>query len=367
MIKDNEDISKEYIILKRNYEKLKEEYLTYQRFIEDTLRVLNEKNILLEKKLDLFSNIIEISKYINSNISNDDLLAMINDMIIGIIGVTYSSIYLKENGKMILKTTNVSEKRHTKFTEVCINGLEKGEHFIINCEERLFPRQENIEDIHSILGVPIFIKSAFKGFIVIEHSLFNFFSNEHIDFVFAIANQIAIALENNCLYKKVKERSIRDPLLDINNRRHFFSIVEKIIESSPCSTFGVVMIDIDDFKKVNDTYGHQYGDEVLIQTVKIIQKNITKQDMIARYGGEEIIIYLHNCVNYEQTFKLVDEIRKQISENLVEQNGNILKITASFGLSYYPLNGCNLEDVIKAADVALYKAKRSGKNKVVHA
>jgi diguanylate cyclase (GGDEF)-like protein len=357
---------KQMLGVENKYEKLKEEFETYQNFAESTIKMISDKNIKLEKKLDAITNIVEISKYINSNISDDNLIPMINDMILGILGVTYSSIYIKDKDKFLVKATNI--KRHncdfhkTKYYTV----LDDSKPFIINYRDpKTNEKVCEKEDSRSIIGVPINLREKLIGYIVVEHTLLNFFSSDHINFILAIANQIGIALENNFLYKQIKENSIRDPLLGIYNRKYFFDVVERKIINNPNRRFAIVMLDIDDFKECNDAYGHIFGDQVLIETTKIIEENIDKNDLLARFGGEEIIIYIKDAYENSLVYQKIDNIRQKISENIIEYRGISGKVTASFGISYYPKCGQGLEEVTNAADEMLYKAKKYGKNNVV--
>ncbi|WP_322413605.1 GGDEF domain-containing protein, partial [Clostridium perfringens] len=123
------------------------------------------------------------------------------------------------------------------------------------------------------------------------------------------------------------------------------------------------MIDLDNFKRVNDTLGHQFGDKVLIETANIIRDRLYQQDIIARYGGEEIILYI-DCMNdTEGVYERIDKIRKAVSENFVLKEGIVRNVTASFGVGFYPYDGETLEEVINCADKYLYNAKHAGKNK----
>ncbi|WP_077832332.1 sensor domain-containing diguanylate cyclase [Clostridium felsineum] len=354
-----------YKMLYEKYEKLKNEFSTYQNFAEAQIQRMNGKNTELEKKLDILTNIIEVSKYINSNISADNLIPMINDMIIGILGVTYSTIYLVENNeKLIVKASNVMEN-YNVIVNPAFSTFSDNRPVVINSKKPLFKEFKNKLEVHSIIGVPITLRDNFRGYIIVEHTLYDFFSHGHIKFISSIANQIAIAIENSFLYNKVKESSIKDPLLGIYNRKHFFDMIEEKVAKDSRKSFAIVMIDIDHFKNFNDSYGHQFGDEVLIQTAKVLENNISNNDEVARYGGEEIVIYLDNAENTEEVFKLVDEIRFKLSNNLVKHGGIEKSVTASFGISYYPQNGESVEKVMSVADAMLYEAKDTGRNKVV--
>jgi diguanylate cyclase (GGDEF)-like protein len=348
-----------------DYNQLQEEFENYKRFTNNTIQIISEKNIALEKKLDSISNIVEISKYINSNISNDNLIPMINDMILGILGVAYSSIYLREEDKLVLKATNVTEHSFNIYDNDYKDKIENAETFIINCENSTFCRNHGRTNIHSIIGVPVMLGQKYIGYIIVEHGLQDYFTNDHIKFIKAISNQIAIALENSQLYKKVKESSIKDPLLKIYNRGYFFEVLEEKISRSFYRDFAIVMLDADNFKRANDVYGHQFGDEALIQLTRIIIENIEDNDIVARYGGEEIIIYVDDAYNREAVYEKIDNIRRKISDNIIEHNGEQVRITASFGISYYDVNHRDLKEVLRLADIMLYSAKNKGKNIVI--
>ncbi len=125
------------------------------------------------------------------------------------------------------------------------------------------------------------------------------------------------------------------------------------------------MIDFDDFKKVNDTLGHQFGDKVLIETANLIKSMLGPKDIIARYGGEEIILYIDCTKDPNGVYERIDSIRKALYNNYISQGKIKKNITASFGLGFYPYDGETLEAVINCADKYLYKAKHVGKNKVM--
>lgn len=346
------------------YEKLKDEFETYQNFAEGQIQLLNERNVNLEKNLDALVNIVEISKYINSYVSDDNLIPMINDMIIGILGVTYSSIYLKEDDDFKIKATNIKSERWIKDEYEYLNEIEMGSSFVLNSKDTIFGADFSKEEIHSIIGVPIKLGEKFMGYIIVEHALWNFFNYEHVKFVSSIANQIAIAIENSILYKELQELAKRDPLLNIYNRRYFFEVLKSKFEESN-NKGAVVMIDFDNFKKANDNYGHQYGDEVLIATLKLIKENLNSKDIIARYGGEEIVIYIHreDKDDPREVHDRIDKIRELVEKNQV---GPLkVKITASFGISYYPEDGTSVEGIVNKSDSCLYVAKGNGKNQVI--
>lgn len=345
------------------YNALRIEYENYQMFSEKHIQELNQKNVKLEKSIDSLSNIIEVSKYINTFFSNDDLISMINDMILGILGVTYSSIFLIEDSELIVKASNI-ENMDIKLTSEELLHITNEEEFIINSEKTLKQTGEHKRDIHSIMGSPIKLRDKFIGYIIVEHNIYKFMTIELKLFLRSIANQIAIAIENSLLYKQLEKINQRDVLLGIYNRKYFFEYLEKNKSERMENKFAIVMIDIDDFKKINDTYGHQFGDKILINTAKVIGDFIDEDDIMARYGGEEFILYISNFSDESSVYNKIEMIRGALENSKVSFNDEYKSVTSSFGISFFPLNGIDVNDLIKSADDLLYKAKKNGKNRV---
>lgn len=349
--------------LLERYNQLKVDYESYQKMAEKTIQKQNEKIRELDKKLDMLSSIIEISQYINKCLGSDELISKINDIMIGILGVNYSSIYIMENRKLKLKFTNLfSTNHHYKVQEYNNKKVDGLTPYLINSIENVC--LDRSIQIHSSLFMPIRLKEELLGAILVEHNIYGYLNQDDIKLLSALSNQIAICIENNRLYNKIKENSQRDFLTGLFNRNYFFSAIGERIKN--CGDgFAIVMVDVDNFKKCNDTFGHQYGDMVLKNISSIIKNNIRNEDMVARYGGEEIIIYMYDTREIMNVYSRMDGIRKIIEKSSVEYNGKLCPVTVSMGISLSHDKNENIEDMIKRADMNLYKAKNSGKNKVV--
>lgn len=323
-----------------------------------------EVNRKLGKKADSLYNIVEISNYINRDLKNENLIDMINDMIIGILGVTYSTIFIIEDEKLTIKATNKGGK------DVCFSDLESEKinefkEFLINSAEpiRIIDNPEN--SIHSVIGMPIKLTNKMLGYILVEHIIYNSLNNEAKLFLKSIANQVAIAVENSSLYKQLKEMTEKDPLLGIYNRKYFFNYLECKIADLKSDNFALVMMDIDDFKKVNDTFGHQFGDEALKITSNILLTNTKEKDIVARYGGEEIVMCMENYGTEEALYESVERIRSELEHTDIRLNNNKCRITGSFGIAIYPKDGETANKLIRHADDLLYESKKKGKNIVM--
>ncbi len=162
--------------------------------------------------------------------------------------------------------------------------------------------------------------------------------------------------------KELNQLAITDKLTNIYNRRKLEELIQNELDRNKrfnC-TFGLAILDIDFFKKVNDTYGHQTGDQVLIEIAQTLTNNLRKTDFIGRYGGEEFIIICPES-NIEGGSALMEVLRSKISQHDFK---SIKNITASFGLTLSKEDD-TLDSIVKRADKALYKAKENGRNKVV--
>ena len=351
---------------KKLYDNLKVEYEAYQRVSEKHIQELCEMNVKLENSNNSLFNIVEISKYINTFFSDDNLISMINDMIIGILGVSYSTIFLMENDELIIKATNIKDSKINLSSEE-IKYVYNESEFLINSKDPIKQIGANCSNIHSAMGVPIFLRDKFMGYIIVEHKVYNFMNVELKMFLKSIANQIAISIENSFLYKQLEKLTQRDPLMNIYNRKYFFEYIEKMIKENINEKFAIVMIDIDNFKKVNDNFGHQFGDNVLINTGKIIKSWLGNNDIIARYGGEELILYITDFDEESSVYNKVNIVRRAIESSVVNFQGKEKSVTASFGISYFPMNSREVNELIKIADDLMYEAKKLGKNRVISA
>ncbi|WP_457748357.1 sensor domain-containing diguanylate cyclase [Sulfurimonas sp.] len=162
---------------------------------------------------------------------------------------------------------------------------------------------------------------------------------------------------------KLKLQTVKDYMTGAYNRRYFFEVAETLYlrAKRKRSKLAVIMIDIDDFKIINDSYGHDNGDLAIIEVRKILEKNLRKYDLFARFGGEEFCILLDD-ISKEDVVNLFEKIRKDFEENEIMNAEVRIHYTVSFGIAYGMMG--SLEKLIKIADEALYASKQNGKNQV---
>ena len=182
-----------------------------------------------------------------------------------------------------------------------------------------------------------------------------------------LAGQAVVSIENANLHETVERQAVTDELTGLANVRAFWTILGRELERSRRfgSSLGLVMIDIDDFKQVNDRYGHQQGDEVLAHVAEVLRRLSRDIDAPVRYGGEELAVILPET-EPDGAALLAERMREAVEGMQVPgaRGSGVLQVTASFGVAAAPDNGVEGDALVAAADAALYRAKRAGKNRV---
>lgn len=218
--------------------------------------------------------------------------------------------------------------------------------------------------ISSAIIVPVLIGERVVGAIFIcgGNNLLTFASNDTHDLLNILSNQMALAIENDGIYRDIKNKADIDPLTKLYNRRVLDREITELIKTN--TQFSLVIYDIDDFKKVNDSYGHLAGDEVLKMVSDVVRKSIRKTDVPCRYGGEEIVIIFKD-LSKEDACVISERIRNNIEITSTLWSGGNIFVTVSGGVSAYPRDGSTKDEIIKIADEILYtQCKKMGKNKV---
>ncbi|NPV75713.1 MAG: PAS domain S-box protein [Anaerolineae bacterium] len=181
-----------------------------------------------------------------------------------------------------------------------------------------------------------------------------------------VSERIALAIVNLRLRETLRDQSIRDPLTELYNRRYLLETMMRELSRANRrkTSIGVMMMDIDHFKIFNDSYGHDVGDHLLQSLGIYLLRNIRGEDVACRYGGEEFVLVLPDT-NLKDLMRRANELREGISRLTVFHAGKTLGgITVSIGVSAFPGHGRTMETLLKAADLALYRAKNEGRNRI---
>jgi len=336
------------------------------------LQIVNEK---LDQKVAELSALNAVSKGINMVSELNSILKLILEKTVELLKAERGSLMLcdeesntmrvevvhgidnpDEESRIVLKVgEGVAGLAMRQGVPIAVSEGYKSEQFKL-----LLPRDKNIR---SLMCVPLILNQRKIGVINITNKLdaAHFTENDKA-LAMTLANQAAITIENARLYNL----AIYDGLTNLHVHRYFQVWLEKEYERTRRyeGILSLVMLDIDDFKAVNDTYGHPFGDIILQEVSAIIRQSVRTVDLAARYGGEEFAVILPET-DEEGSLMFAERLRRKVDEHPFYYQEKRLPITVSVGLTTYPQYGAkNKDELVGQADLALYDSKHKGKNRV---
>ncbi len=334
---------------------MEKEYLREQlREREEELSVINNSNVILSSSLDIqesFGAFIEELKKI--------------------IDVAWAGIVLIEEDKLVCMALSSPEMGAYQIGDrIPMEGTGTG--WVVTqkkpfieydlAQEKYFSTSDHWLDLgmRTTGYFPLTAKGRIIGSLIIMSKLPNAYGPRHIKLLEQLASQIAMPLENSQLYAKAEKKARVDELTRLLNRRSLDEMIDSEISrhSRYGGAFSLAILDLDSFKFYNDTYGHLAGDGLLQDVGKSIKSAIRTADFAFRYGGDEFAILLPQTT-MDEALQVVERVRKSIAENVKTDK---IHITTSIGLASWPEDGISHTDIIAAADVTLYRAKRNGGN-----
>lgn len=220
------------------------------------------------------------------------------------------------------------------------------------------------EGDRSFLVLPVVGDGGFRGAVVCTHLEEKRFLKRHAEVVRDITRVMQLGLSHVERLESLTKKASTDGLTGLSNRKAFLERLTddlaRLDGRHPCA---VVMVDIDHFKRINDTYGHPFGDEVLRIVATVLGKGVRKGDAAGRYGGEEFVLYLH-MADSERAREGAERFRRMIRQIRFPHVGREVAVTASFGVACAPHHGTGVEELLKHADQALYLSKERGRDRV---
>ncbi len=193
-------------------------------------------------------------------------------------------------------------------------------------------------------------------------------TDEHLEAADEFGAQLGVALSKALLFNKMEMHSRQDGLTGALRRQPFMDRLNDELKRARAfhTPFSLLMVDIDHFKSVNDGHGHAAGDAVLARVGQLLKESFYETDVVGRYGGEEFIVLLPRA-EAEGVLRKAEALRRRFESEAIQSGFETLRITVSIGLSHFPKDGQSGEDLIASADRALYRAKQTGRNRVVAA
>lgn len=349
------------------------------------LEKLKNSYILLERSNKITNSIMQITSEILSSGEIDEVLQTILDKAIEIIPNAQKGSILIYNGSSLeyrasrgydsevlkhlkLGIEEIFQYNSKDFYEPCIvNDLEKyNKKHLKNDNYEMLLSGRGFELI-SVLSCAIKVDNEFYGIINLDSTADrNAFSDEDKPLIKHLAAQIGIALKNAKLIEKILYLSRHDSMTGIYNRCYFEELLMRIFQQykASCSVFSVAILDINELKIINDTYGHEAGDLLLKKFVKGVKESLTKDDIFARYGGDEFAIIFtdKSRIQAEEIIKNIQCMFSQIPFTYCGKE--ITNISFGCGVTEFPKEASELGELVKLADASMYKDKIKSKKPV---
>jgi diguanylate cyclase (GGDEF)-like protein len=214
-----------------------------------------------------------------------------------------------------------------------------------------------------LLEIPVAYQNTAIGTLTIDDDTpGRIWESEETLMVKTVSNQLAVAISHARLFRQIETQAITDSLTGLYNHRHFQASLDRELKIAERNNDAVslILLDLDHFKRLNDTHGHSAGDAALVHIARAMKQSVRSVDYCARYGGEEFIILLPRC-GHEDALRLAERVRGAIASSILPKVG---QVTASLGVATYPISAQTKEGLIEAADKAMYMAKATGRNRV---
>jgi len=323
-----------------------------QREIEEKRAEVEALNARLERSVGELQAVTEITELIHSTLDVEAVGPMLLDILEKVIDIPTASLYVIEK-----------EKQETLFSTSSVRpatGRERSGYDIAN------PSSTPVATgVFSCLDLVEHDKTSV--IFCAEEAALAALTQEDQVVLQAIASELVVAVENSRLYRLTKRLSITDELTDLYNYRFLQQRLDDEIHRAERydKRLSFLMLDIDDFKRVNDVYGHRVGDQVLAEVAAVLKSAVREVDVVARYGGEEFSVVLPET-DAPGAFIAAEKLREAIAlHRFKDADGEaVVRVTISIGLASFPAHATDKEALLRAADGAVYHAKRTGKDRV---
>jgi len=323
---------------------------------------------MLKQQSDELDALKKLSVHLTSSLDLPDVLdAVVSEAMRLIANARDAHIFLYKNKKLSFGAAlDVEGNRNKGWVKPRLNGLtysvaRDGDMVIIeDMKDHPLFTNAPAEWVGSIIGIPLQAGDSVLGVMNLTRSITGPFSESELQLLRMLSDQAAIAISNASLHQMISHQAYSDTLTGLPNRRALDERLEEEVQSARKNnySFAIVMMDLDGFKDVNDTYGHPIGDDVLRLVFSQMARGVRNTDFLARYGGDELTLILaqSDMSSSKIVAEKIVEGMKKLKYKLPD--GKKLKLGISGGIAIFPVNARNGPDLLRAADAALYKAKK---------
>lgn len=331
---------------------------------------LAEKVASLENWHDKRLKLGKMNEFLQACLTIDEAKRALTDLLHPLFPNTHGAVYLVNNSKNLLEaiaTWGLANSQSQLEPDDCW-GLRRGDLHVA------YPSTPGVYCSHvndcgykkPTLCLPMVAKNETLGMLFLRFDSTEPIADFKLELSETVAQNIAMSFANLRLQEKLRYQSLRDPLTGLYNRRFLQESLEKEIDRAHRQQefVGIIMLDIDHFKKFNDLHGHSAGDLVLQEVGNYLLSQIRQYDLACRYGGEELVIVMPNA-SIEDTIMRAEQIRQDVKQIRLRYETQLLNtISVSIGVSCFPDDGTKTDELIQAADNALYRAKELGRDRV---
>jgi two-component system cell cycle response regulator len=343
----------------------------------DSVDILSRVNELLDRKLYELTILSDIGAVSKSLVNFDETFTSVMGVVVRVVDFAVGAWAFVEDDELQvvlmlrrpMSTAAVEEAKSRLLADIS-KRRDKGA--FERVQARLFA-PTGVEagateetSLGGFASFPVMRNEEMAGLLALGGRAATRITGESEVFLGQVANQAHIVLENSRLFDRIKNLSIRDSLTELFNHRHSLEVLSNELQRVGRyeGGIGVLMIDIDHFKAVNDAHGHQAGDHVLKEIARRLRDGLRTVDFLGRYGGEEFLVVLPHT-GEEESRQTAERLRLAIVNRPFHAAGHAFPLTVSIGVATYPSTAETPDALIREADAALYRAKEAGRNRVV--
>lgn len=342
---------------------------TSERKVLRTLDILNERTWELETSQVMLENVYETTRALSTILEMDQLLEEVLDIANKLLRVRKCTILLSgESGKNLYLYAESNKGKKTfydpplMYSEIRPVGIDMSSKSPFSDKNKIFSDKKPF-----MLDLPLISHGKMMGIMQLEPLKKGEFSEKERKSFTMFANSTAMAIDMARLHKKMQDLTVIDELTGLYNYRFFGSKLTDEIRRSDRyhQKISLLMIDIDHFKRINDSQGHQTGNIILQEIASVIKQSVRDVDIVARYGGEEFMVILPQT-DLSDAKSIAGRIRAQMEDSYFSnaQGQRYMKVTVSIGVAIYPNGVFSAEQLLEKVDRAMYLAKKQGRNRV---
>lgn len=341
-----------------------------------SLDILSHVNDLLDRKLYEATILSEIGRVARGLVQFDETFTSVMALVGRVVDFAVGGMAFLENDDLDMvvlqrrpSPSTVADDFKARFLDAVIR--ERGGAPFGGVQARLLTPPDGVTGVEEkaldgFAAFPVSTNNRLAGLLAVAGRRVTRMAAGNEAFLGQVANQAHVVMENSRLFERVRNLSIRDSLTELYNHRHVMEVIS--VEFSRVGryqeAFSVLMIDVDNFKKVNDEYGHPAGDSVLKELARIIKDTVRTVDVVGRYGGEEFVAVLPHTT-HALALETAERVRRTIHEHVFLAGDRKVHVTVSVGVASYPSAKVDSPaTLIREADQALYRAKEAGRNLV---